>query len=101
MCFGIPVHAQAQVTLRTNDDPPSFHDGAAIGVSVGDTPTTFKAGVDLVALNVVVTNSAEKFVTGLASTDFAVFEDGVQQEVSFFGTTDVPRSEEHTSELQS
>ena len=54
------------------------------------TTTTFKAGVDLVALNVVVTDSAEKFVTGLTSSDFAVFEDGVQQEVSFFGTNDVP-----------
>ena len=91
MCLGVPVHAQAQVTILTNDNPPSFHDGAAIGATVGETPTTtFKAGVDLVALNVVVTDSAEKFVTGLASSDFAVFEDGIQQDVSFFGTTDVP-----------
>jgi len=92
MCLGVPVHAQAQVTLPTNDNPPSFHDAAAIGATVGETPTTatFKAGVDLVALNVVVTDSAEKFVAGLASSDFAVFEDGVQQDVSFFGTNDVP-----------
>ena len=92
MCLGVPVHAQAQATLPTNDNPPSFHDGAAIGATVGETPTTttFKAGVDLVALNVVVTDSAEKFVAGLASSDFAVFEDGVQQDVSFFGTNDVP-----------
>src|SRR4029450_13728853 len=55
MCLGVPVHAQAQVPLPTNDNPPSFHDGAAIGATVGETPTTttFKAGVDLVALNVV------------------------------------------------
>jgi Ca-activated chloride channel family protein len=51
---------------------------------------TFRTGVDLVALNVVVTDSADKFVTGLAQTDFSVFEDGVQQDVSFFGSTDVP-----------
>jgi Ca-activated chloride channel family protein len=46
--------------------------------------------VDLVALSVVVTDSADKFVTGLERTDFSVFEDGVQQDVSFFGASDVP-----------
>jgi len=51
---------------------------------------TFRSGVDLVALNVVVTDSDQKFVTGLAPTDFAVYEDGVQQDVSFFGASGVP-----------
>jgi hypothetical protein len=45
---------------------------------------------DLVALNVVVSDSQNKFVVGLAQADFAVFEDGVQQDVSFFGSSDVP-----------
>jgi Ca-activated chloride channel family protein len=55
-------------------------------------PTTplFRAGVDLVALNVVVTDKQEHFVSGLTAADFAVFEDGVQQEVSFFAATAVP-----------
>ena len=52
--------------------------------------TTFRSGVDVVALNVVVTDGQEKFVTGLSAADFAVFEDGVQQDVSFFAATDVP-----------
>lgn len=51
---------------------------------------TFRSGVDLVALNVVVTDSDKKYVTGLAPTDFAVYEDGVQQDVSFFGASGVP-----------
>ncbi len=51
---------------------------------------TFRTGVDLVALNVVVTDSRDRFVTGLAVTDFAVFEDGVQQDLSFFGASNVP-----------
>jgi Ca-activated chloride channel family protein len=50
----------------------------------------FRAEVDLVALNVVVTDGEEKYVTGLAPADFAVYEDGVQQDVSFFGSADVP-----------
>jgi Ca-activated chloride channel family protein len=50
----------------------------------------FRTGVDLVALNVVVTDGEQKFVTGLSAEQFLVFEDGVQQDVSFFAAKDVP-----------
>jgi Ca-activated chloride channel family protein len=53
-------------------------------------PAVFRTGVDLVALNVVVTDPQQQFVTGLSAEDFAVFEDGVQQEVSFFAAQNVP-----------
>ena len=52
--------------------------------------SSFRSGVDLVALNVIVTDGHSNLVTGLAATDFAVFEDGVQQDVSFFAATQVP-----------
>jgi Ca-activated chloride channel homolog len=52
--------------------------------------SVFRTGVDLVALNVVVTDGDQKFVTGLSIDDFAVYEDGVQQELSFFASKDVP-----------
>jgi Ca-activated chloride channel family protein len=52
--------------------------------------TTFRTGVDLVALSVVVTDGEQQFVTGLMAGDFAVFEDGVQQDLSFFAASDVP-----------
>jgi Ca-activated chloride channel family protein len=51
---------------------------------------TFRSGVDLVSLNVIVTDSRDRFVTGLSQQDFSVFEDGVQQNVSFFAATQVP-----------
>jgi Ca-activated chloride channel family protein len=44
----------------------------------------------VVALNVVVTDGQRKFVAGLAAGDFAVFEDGVRQDVSFFASSAVP-----------
>src|SRR5690242_12310693 len=50
----------------------------------------FRGSIDLVALNVVVTDNDQKLVTGLTASDFAVFEDGVQQDVSFFATSQVP-----------
>jgi Ca-activated chloride channel family protein len=51
---------------------------------------SFRSGVDLVPLNVIVTDNRERFVSGLAAKNFTVFEDGVQQDVSFFAATDVP-----------
>ena len=50
----------------------------------------FRSGVELVALNVVVTDGGSKFVTGLQPGNFAVYEDGVQQDVTFFAATSVP-----------
>jgi len=51
---------------------------------------TFRSGVDLVSLNVIVTDNHDKFVTGLSQQDFSVFEDGIQQDVSFFAAANVP-----------
>lgn len=53
-------------------------------------PAVFRTGVDLVALNVIVTDPQQNFVTGLAAENFLVFEDGVQQDVSFFAAKNVP-----------
>ena len=56
----------------------------------GDPSTVFRGGTELVSLSVVVTDPQQKFVTGLAQGDFSVFEDGVQQDLSFFSATAVP-----------
>ncbi len=51
---------------------------------------TFKSGVDMVPLTVTVTDATGKYVTGLTGNDFRVFEDGVEQPLSFFACDDVP-----------
>jgi Ca-activated chloride channel family protein len=53
-------------------------------------PGTFKGGVDLVALNVVVLDPQQQFVPGLTARNFAVYEDGVQQDISFFAAAQLP-----------
>jgi VWFA-related protein len=53
-------------------------------------PPVFRTGTHLVPLNVTVTDPNNQFVKGLTASDFAVFEDGIQQQVEFFETTDVP-----------
>lgn len=50
----------------------------------------FRSGVDVVALTVTVTDADRRFIGNLTAQDFQVFEDGVQQPVSFFGLADVP-----------
>jgi VWFA-related protein len=50
---------------------------------------TFRGSVDLVSLNVTV-NDGPRYVTDLASEDFAVFEDGVKQDVTFFTRANLP-----------
>jgi Ca-activated chloride channel family protein len=55
-----------------------------------DKPQVFRAGVELVSLNVTVTDSAGRYVTDLDQDDFSVFEDGAKQELSFFNKTNLP-----------
>jgi Ca-activated chloride channel family protein len=50
----------------------------------------FRSEVDLVSLNVTLTNQKDQLVSGLTASDFAVFEDGVQQELAFFASTRLP-----------
>lgn len=50
----------------------------------------FKSGIELVALNVVVTDSSRRLVTNLRQGDFVVLEDGVPQPISFFASGQVP-----------
>ncbi len=50
----------------------------------------FRAGIDVVSLNVTVTDSSGRYITDLQKDDFQVFEDGVQQEVTFFTRTPLP-----------
>ena len=69
-------------------DVPSLPPAADVPKS--ENPTVFRTGIDLVALSVVVTDPQQRFVNGLTANDFAVYEDGVQQDVSFFAATQVP-----------
>jgi len=49
-----------------------------------------RSGVDVVPLAVTVTDREGRHITGLTGGDFAVFEDGVEQPLSFFASGDVP-----------
>jgi Ca-activated chloride channel family protein len=53
-------------------------------------PPAFRAGVELVSLNVTVLDASGHYVIDLDTADFSVFEDGVKQDVTFFNKTNLP-----------
>ena len=64
--------------------------GAAVaGQTAQQQPPKIRSGVELVSLNVSVTESG-KFVTDLDQVDFQVFEDGAKQAISFFSRKQQP-----------
>jgi Ca-activated chloride channel family protein len=71
---------------------------AFVGVSIAawaqrpQTPPTFQAGIEVIRLNVSVTDARSRYVSGLSQADFAVFEDGVRQQLSFFTGDPLPLS---------
>jgi Ca-activated chloride channel family protein len=51
-----------------------------------------RVDVEMVAVNVTVTDPRDRLVNGLKKDDFRLYEDGVEQEISSFSSEDVPIS---------
>jgi len=62
--------------------------GLIVGLSAQQ--PSFRAGVDIVSLNVTVTDAATHYITDLEEGDFLVFEDGIKQNVTFFSRRQSP-----------
>ena len=50
----------------------------------------FRAGIEIVSLNVTVMDPSNHYVTDLDQGDFSVFEDGIKQDVTFFSRRQQP-----------
>ena len=67
--------------------------GMAVAAQQDDQTTplpSFRAGVDVVSLNVTVTDADSRFVTDLDLENFQIFEDGILQEITFFNRSRLP-----------
>ena len=60
-----------------------------VSIGIAAQQGKFKAGVELVSLNVTVMDGT-KYVTGLQQDDFEVYEDGAKQSLSFFSAVQQP-----------
>ena len=55
-----------------------------------DKEQVFRAGVELISLNVTAIDSQGRYVTDLTQDQFSVFEDGAKQELSYFNRSNLP-----------
>ncbi len=86
-----PSQSQAQSAQSQTPDADAAGNGQVTQGSRRDSSRpVFHTGIDVVTLNVTVTDPREKLISGLKSDDFAVYEDGVQQDLAFFDASDVP-----------
>jgi len=70
--------------------PPAPAQAPPTGTPAPPQRPAFRAGVDIVSLNVTVQDGAGHYVTDLDQPEFSIFEDGVKQEVSFFNRRQQP-----------
>jgi Ca-activated chloride channel family protein len=83
-----PAPAPAPAPAQTPETPAQ---GAPAPASQpGAQRPSFRSGVDVVSLNVTVTDQSRNFVTSLEQGDFVVYEDGVKQDVTYFNKSQLP-----------
>lgn len=63
---------------------------AAAGALAAQQQPAFRSGVDVVSLNVTVTDPESRYITDLEEAEFQVFEDGVKQELLYFNRSRSP-----------
>jgi len=73
---------------QSEESDPTSQESQTPGIDEGR--YQFRVSVDLISLNVTVTDSRNRFVTDLERDDFRVFEDGVHQDISVFSQEDLP-----------
>lgn len=85
------IRVLASAALLALAVPARASDGPSSPDSSGSTVrSTFRSGVDVVALSVTVLDPQSRLLGGLSREHFSVFEDGVRQEIAYFETSDVP-----------
>jgi len=86
-----PTQAPGQGPLQGLTKPPSAGP-SRLSTDQAKRKGTIKVDVDLVLVNVTVTDPFNRLVTGLEQENFRVFEDSAEQEVVHFSSEDVPIS---------
>lgn len=83
---------QRPETERREDTPPPApkqEDDAQTGNDQQDVDTV-KIETNLVVVPVIASDRGDRYIADLQKEDFSIFEDGVEQEISFFETVTAP-----------
>ena len=87
------VSPQARTTGDDNSPPPHAPADPKQGqdaASRADDPYTLSVDVDLVNVNVVVTDANGRYLTYLTKENFRIYEDRVEQQITHFSPVDTP-----------
>jgi Ca-activated chloride channel homolog len=93
--LGLSAISPGQNAAATQSASPGQRAPASQGPSSPAQPASqqgpsFRTGVELVSLNVTVSDASSRYVTDLQQDEFQVFEDGVKQDLTFFNRTNLP-----------
>jgi Ca-activated chloride channel family protein len=84
--FLSPLAAAVAVPLLIHAQQPPR---AEVPVPKAGQPS-FRTTVDVVSMNVTVTDSSNRYITDLAEKDFEIYEDGVKQDLILFNHSNLP-----------
>src|SRR5215210_8874179 len=62
----------------------------AVPLAIRAQQPAFRSAIDVVSMNVTVTDSTNKYITDLMEKDFEIFEDGVKQDLTLFNRSNLP-----------
>jgi Ca-activated chloride channel family protein len=86
-------HPSSSPSRRRVPAAPSWIAAALLvglgGAGLAQVPS-FRSAIDVVSLNVTVSDEAQRYVTDLEQPNFLVFEDGVKQDIMFFTRSQLP-----------
>jgi len=88
-CLLLPAFGQQNIAQQNQDKPsgPAKDDSGKLKIE-----PAIKVGVNVVLVNATVTDPYNRLVTGLEKENFQVYEDGIEQEVAYYSSEDVPVS---------
>ncbi len=81
---GRPDSSSSGEQARPEPAPPAQSETQPPAAAAAGQRPAFLATVDIVSLNVTVTDGGQRYVTDLAEPEFSVFEDGIKQDITFF-----------------
>lgn len=98
-------YSESKPRANRRELPPDRFPGLSIGVKkpaapspspasaapeVRDDGETLRVETNLVTIPVSVFDRSGLYIPGLRQADFKIFEDGIEQDIAYFGTTDKP-----------
>lgn len=81
---------RATAESQTAVAAPATSTAAPAAVDKQDKPQVFRAGIEVVSLNVTVTDPQGRYLTDIGQDEFSVFEDGAKQELTYFNRSNLP-----------